>query len=504
MVDNNVFSSFVFFLWVPVTLWLCQRFRTRPALAACVPLFGAIMFLPEVVSFKLPGIPAINKEGIAAIWVAVGILLWHRARLRTISIGWGVGAFLVALPLASLATALENRDVVVIGPTVLSAMTPWDGVHFIIDDFLRITLPFLIGVAMCRTRADMRDLLVALAAAGLVYAPLILIEARLSPQLNVWIYGFMQHVFIQTIRWGGYRPMVFMNHGLAVALFVAATLIAAAALARARVPVLRFGAGRCALFLGWLLLICKTVSSLLYGYIGAPLAILGTPKAQVRVAIALVSCLLVYPLLRLNDMVDTEALVETALEWTDEERAQSLEFRLVNEEVLFERALERPIFGWGGFARACIFEQVSGKELSTRDGAWIITLGERGTAGYILAFGLLALPLLCARRRLPKIHGSTDRALFAAVTLIVGVHAFDLIPNGRYSYFGHLLAGALYGLCYGLPVEATVRRGEPKRRAPKARRVLVDLDEEPLEVEASAASAETSVREASGSRARVA
>lgn len=487
MRDNNLFSSFVFFLWIPITLWVVRRFAARPALAAFIPLCGAIMFLPELVSFKLPGIPAINKEGVGATWVAVGIVLWHRHRLRRLAIGWGIGALLIALPLSGIATALGNGDVQVFGPTVLSSLTPWDGVHFVIDDFFRVTLPFLIGATMCRTRAEMRDLLVVLAAAGLVYAPFILIEARLSPQLNNWIYGFAQHNFLQTIRWGGYRPMVFMNHGLAVALFVAAGLIAAAALARARVPIYRWGAGRCAFFLGWLLLICKTVSSMLYGYIGAPLAILSTPKAQMRVALALVSCLLIYPVLRLNDMVDTEALVETAVEWTDEERAQSLEFRLLNEEVLFERALERPVFGWGGFARACIFEELTGRELSTRDGAWIITLGERGAVGYILAFGLLAIPMLLARRRLSSIREPVDRALFASVTLLVGVHAFDLIPNGRYAYFSHLLAGALYGLSQGLPIEAALRRAEPKRSAPKPRRLLVDLDlgEAPARVEGS-------------------
>jgi hypothetical protein len=272
--------------------------------------------------------------------------------------------------------------------------------------------------------------------------------------------------------------MVYMNHGLAVALLIAATLIAAVALYRARIPVLTFGAGKASIFLGWILLVCKTVSSLLYGYIGAVLALFGSAKAQIRMALVLVACLLVYPLLRLNDMVDTEELVRIAEEWTDEERAQSLEFRLVNEEILFERALERPVFGWGGFARACIYDIYTGDEISTRDGAWIITLGERGVAGYVLAFGLLALPILLARRRIAKVKAPIDRALFGAVTLLVGIHAFDFIPNGRYSYLGHLLAGALYGLARGLPLELPIARHRPKRLTPagkkKEKKVRVD------------------------------
>lgn len=33
-----------------------------------------------------------------------------------------------------------------------------------------------------------------------------LIELRLSPQMNVWVYGFFQHDFIQTVRYGGSLP----------------------------------------------------------------------------------------------------------------------------------------------------------------------------------------------------------------------------------------------------------------------------------------------------------
>ena len=46
-----------------------------------------------------------------------------------------------------------------------------------------------------------------------------LVEVRLSPQINTWIYGFFQHDFIQMMRYGGFRPIVFLPHGLWVAFF---------------------------------------------------------------------------------------------------------------------------------------------------------------------------------------------------------------------------------------------------------------------------------------------
>ena len=81
--------------------------------------------------------------------------------------------------------------------------------------------------------------LLVLAGAGLIYSLFILFELRMSPNLHRWIYGFGQHGFSQHIRWGGYRPMVFMAAGLAVALFITNALMAAGALTRLRRPILR-------------------------------------------------------------------------------------------------------------------------------------------------------------------------------------------------------------------------------------------------------------------------
>jgi len=51
------------------------------------------------------------------------------------------------------------------------------------------------------------------------YTFFLFIELTASPQLNRWIYGYHQSQFIMAMRAGGYRPMVFMRHGLNVAFF---------------------------------------------------------------------------------------------------------------------------------------------------------------------------------------------------------------------------------------------------------------------------------------------
>jgi hypothetical protein len=200
--QGNLLSTAVFVLWVPLMLWGMYRLRRRPAFSTMVVLLGAVMFLPEVVSFKVPGLPPFNKEGIAVVWTVVAVLLWHRSRLRNLSIGWPIWILFLLLPIGAVGTASTNRDPQVFGPTVLPGLQDWDAVHFLADDTLKYVVPFLLGAAMVRTRRDLREVLAAIVLAGLVYAPFILFEARMSPQLHNWPYGFPQRIVWRKMCWG--------------------------------------------------------------------------------------------------------------------------------------------------------------------------------------------------------------------------------------------------------------------------------------------------------------
>ena len=77
--EGNALSVLVFFLWVPFALWGARRWP--PAKATALLLLLPVMFLPERVEFKLPGLPAFTKVEIAVVWVLVGAWLYHRKRL---------------------------------------------------------------------------------------------------------------------------------------------------------------------------------------------------------------------------------------------------------------------------------------------------------------------------------------------------------------------------------------------------------------------------------------
>jgi hypothetical protein len=124
-----------------------------------------------------------------------------------------------------------------------------------------------------------------------------------------------------------------------------------------------------------------------------------------------------------------------------EQRARSLEFRFDNEDLLLERANERPVFGWGPFGRNRVYDEL-GRDQSVVDGAWIVAIGQGGWIGYIGRFGLLTLPiiLLALRRRSYGIEIAT-----AVLCLVLVANVIDMIPNGTQSPITWLIVGALLG-----------------------------------------------------------
>jgi hypothetical protein len=271
-----------------------------------------------------------------------------------------------------------------------------------------------------------------------------------SPQLNRWVYGFFQHSFSQTKRGDGFRPTVFMTHGLAVAVFTMTAVVAAAGLFKTKIRVFRIPAGWTLAYLWLILLLSKSVAAFLYSLIAVPLILFTSPKTQSRAAILLAIVILSYPDARGADVVPIEEIRGWVASNYDEQKVSSIMTRFDNETELLERANERPSFGWGKFGRASIYSYRSGKKESVRDGDWIITWGEFGRVGFFGKYLLLLLPIFLTGRKLKYVRRKSDRQLLATLSLIVGFAAFDFLPNGNFNYLAFVLSGALMGCCEGV------------------------------------------------------
>src|SRR5687768_2119365 len=86
-------------------------------------------------------------------------------------------------------------------------------------------IPYVLGRMYYGDAVGIRGLAVWTFIAGVIYIPFCVTEMIISPQLHFKLYGFYQHEFTQVIRMGGYRPMVFLQHGIAVGMMMAAASI---------------------------------------------------------------------------------------------------------------------------------------------------------------------------------------------------------------------------------------------------------------------------------------
>jgi hypothetical protein len=442
MTNLNFTTTLALVCWPLVTIWL---FKTRSVGRATLwTILGAYMFLPVDAIIKFPMIPAFDKDSIPNIAAFVACMIALRRPIKVLN-GFGLAELLiVTLLITPFVTSVLNGDPVIAGRFILPGVGIYDAGSALITQFIAL-LPFFIGRQVLRSEADTKEILRVLTVAGLIYSLPMLLEVRLSPQLHAWIYGYFPHMFAQTFRDGGFRPVVFMGHGLLVAFFIMTAAVAAAAFWRTGaqvVRVVRVPTGVIPFYFGVLLFLCKTLSSLLYGVLIVPLVRFANPKLQTWIAVTMVTIALLYPTLRAEDLVPTDTLLNVAGS-ISEDRAGSLETRFTNERQLLEKASQRFYFGWGRFGRSRVYSEYG--DISLTDGAWVIIMGEFGIVGFLATFGLLALPVFRAASSMRYVPSTNDRIYFAAVTLILAINLIDLLPNSSLRPWTWLLAGALMG-----------------------------------------------------------
>jgi len=468
--DGNALSVLVFFLWIPFALWGASRWP--PAKAASLLLLLPMMFLPERVRFNIFGILTLTKNEIALLCLWAAAFFFHRNRLQGIFLNRWVKVAMVGLVLGRVTTVFLNMDGISQYSKYLSPHSPFDAVRSALSASILYILPVVLGAAMFRSSRDLRVLFQTIAGAALFYGLLQLVEVRLSPQLNNWVYGFFQHTFMQMKRQGGFRPIVFMAHGLTVAMFTMTGLLAAAALFKAKSKIWKVKPEWAMAFLAVVAVLNKSLAAGLYALTAVPMVLYSKPTTQFRVAVALAVVVLVYPALRGADMVPVEGIVETVTEQFGEQRAGSLAFRFDSEEGILQRAMERPWFGWGTYGRSFIYHPKSGKQLTIPDGDWVNTIGMYGFVGFLTKYLLMILPLLSMWPKFKYVRHAKDQLFIAALALALGFSLFDMIPNSSAHYMPFVFAGAILGSTSGtLAAQVRLKRAR-QRKAALARKEL--------------------------------
>jgi hypothetical protein len=443
----NALAYLVFWSSPLVAALLFLRYRLETALTLTIML--GYLFLPGRVAFNLPGLPVINKGVIPAVSALVLCLIfqgrdqagreyWRRA-------GWLPRSPLVLIclglfVLGPIGTVITNADPVRIGDTLLPGLVPYD-MGNLVNIQLATILPFLLARRYLATEDAQAIVLKIMVGLGLVYSVLILAEWRLSPFWNEMFYGFRAAHWNQIMRGDGYRPLVFLKHGLWTAIFTAMACIATASLWRTMA-----GHRNRGLVLGglaWMLLtllFSNSFGALLIAALLVPATMLLPDAKRLLTAVVVASMVLLYPMLRSADYVPTMAIVET-ISQIDSQRAASLEYRIEQEDELLARANQRALFGWGGWGRNRVYDE-AGTDTSVTDGRWIIVFGMFGWTGYLGEYGLMTLPLILLYRRRRQV-GSLGVSI--GLAMILAGNLLDIIPNATLEPLSWLLAGTVLG-----------------------------------------------------------
>jgi hypothetical protein len=467
----NALAYIVLMSWPIVGL---AMFATMPpARALLLTLLGGNLFIPPVVNIDLPLIPTLDKFSVSNLTALAGCVFMTKQGVKFIPQSTLVIVLLVIFVISPMATALTNGEPLIFVRGFVPGLSMFDGISNLLAASIQL-IPFFLARHVLATAEDHKEILRAFMLAILIYAPLMLIEIRLSPQLNTWIYGFFQHRFDQMMRGGGFRPIVFMEHGLLVAIVTAFAVASAAALRREADAKSRGQMTMITAFLFGMLVLCKSMASLLYGlFMVTVLTLLGVKK-QLLIAAVFASIVMSYPILRGGGFVPVDSLVESA-ESVNAERAQSLWFRFDNEDRLLERAGLKPVFGWGLWGRNQILDPTTGEQTSVTDGRWIIVIGSFGWVGYIAEFGLLCFPLILLYVRARSVPDAALSTYTGAVALILSVNLIDLLPNSPLRPFTWLMAGALLGfaerLTRNVPLPSASANA-PLPTRPKRRTIL--------------------------------
>jgi hypothetical protein len=429
--------------------------------AAICSLVGGYLLLPSGLHVDIHMVPPIDKASVSA--VSTWLLCWMKGpRIRAVRQSWIVYALAMAFVLSPIFTSLDNSYELQTAAGSIPGFYPLDALKLSFHNLI-VLAPFFVGARFLCSDGSRTLLLKYLIIAALVYSFPMLFEIRFSPQLHTWVYGYFPHSFAQQIRAGGFRPVVFLEHGLQTALFTSLALIAALVGTRARWRILQLPAALSATYLSMLLVLCKSLGAIVYAAILSPVILFTRPRFWTKIACALLLTLCAYPLLRSHGLIPVQ-LVHNAAKGISGDRAGSFEMRVDNEDQLLARANEKPIFGWGTWGRNRIRDEATGQDVSVTDGLWVIQYGMFGWFGYLSLFGLLGLASYRAARAVGHESDAESIAL-GGLSLLLAVNAVDLVPNSNLTSLTFLIAGAIASSVRGNS-KASVRLKIPRSNTP--------------------------------------
>lgn len=427
----TIFADIVMVCWPLVVLGLFTRLQ--PMKAAVVAFLVGWLFLPFK-SYPVSGLPDITKMSLTCYTIFVATLVFDAQRI----LSFRPRLFDVVAACVCIAPAISS---------LTNGLGLYDAFSGFVAASTTYGLPYFLGRIYLNSALALNFAALALVTATLVYLPLCWFEMRMSPQLHALVYGESHRgAGGATIRLGGYRPAVFLDSGLQLGMWMTTASVLGAWLWWTGVwrRTWRTNAGWWLLVLLGTTILCRSTGALLLLILGlGALALLKIARTRLGLLLLLLIAP-TYIVVRSVGAAAWQPTVELAMH-LDADRAQSLQYRFENEDLLSKKAMNRPWFGWGGWGRNRVYDD-RGRDLTVTDGKWIIEFGKHGLFGLMSYFTLLLLPLALLMYRYPRRQlVSPPMAPILALSVAVVLFAIDCLPNSMTNPIYFAVAGGVLG-----------------------------------------------------------
>lgn len=423
---------------VAIILWLALVsvlfVRTTPRRAVLAGLIGGWLFLPNLNVLVVGALPDLNKASITSLGLCAAVLVFDRTRILFLRPRWFDVPMLIWC-IEPFITALVN------------GLSVYEAISSVIHNTLIWGMPYLLGRIYLTDRAGWRDLAVAIFLGGLAYLPLCWFEILAGPQLATLVYGYVPTAVETAFRFGGWRPVLFMQHGLMVAMWMTAASVSGFWLWRTgTLPrVWRVPTSIPVVVLVLTTIALKSVNA--WVLLGAGLGLLwfSTRLRTTWLVWGAVALMLLYVGARGSGLWDGQELVALTNR-VMASKTTSVAFRFENERQLAERAREQPILGWGRWGRAYSPDMWNDPNVAA-DSLWIIAFGQQGAVGLTALYAFLLLPMLFLLRRVPvPAWSQADYAPAVALAMILILYGLDGLANAMPNPIYLLGAGGLLTL----------------------------------------------------------
>jgi hypothetical protein len=381
--------------WIPISLLAFRRFPVR--IAILVNFVGGWAVLPAanytpsnaafpywIIGTTLESNYFLTKATVLGFTGILGVLLYDRAsykRFRLTVWDMAIGMWLIA-PILS---AIANPD------------NFQEGCKGEIYQLLAWGSPYLIGRLHFTDAQSLRLAAKAFVIGGLAYVPFCIFEIITGPRVYAWLYGYQPFQMNAAQRFIGYRPVVFLENGNQLGIWMATSALIAIWLWRRNtarsilgipIPLVAIG-----LFL--VTLFCQSTGAIILLLALVPFVFVDPRHLSRTVSIVLVLGILAFAAVRIGNvfvwrnLVQQNAAAHALDSYLKSVGKDSLGWRLTEDERHIATALEEPILGYGQW------DWWSGG-VERPWSLWLLVFGMYGSVGLVSLEAVLLIPPLRA------------------------------------------------------------------------------------------------------------